>query len=106
MSERTGVPVRTIRFYCDEGVLDAHRSAVGHRLFDPATAVNHLQLVRRLRTLGLGLQAITAVLTGTTSIADAVAAERAALDAELEALTWRRAVLAAVEDASPGRRAA
>lgn len=106
LSERTGVPVRTIRFYCDEGVLDAHRSAVGHRLFDPATAVDHLQLVRRLRTLGLGLQAITAVLTGTTSIADAVAAERATLDAELEALTWRRAVLAAVEDASPGRRAA
>ncbi|MFD0000197.1 MerR family transcriptional regulator [Nocardia sp. NPDC127526] len=106
LSRRTGVSVRTIRFYCDEGILEPQRSTGGHRLFDPAIVVDRLQLVRRLRTLGLGLNAIVAVLTETSCLGDAVAAERAALDAELGALTWRRAALVAVEEASPAERAA
>ena len=101
----TGVPVRTIRFYCDEGVLDAGRSAGGHRRFE-RSAVDRLRLVRRLRGLGLGLPAIAAVLTGERSLAEAVAAERRAADAELAALAWRRASLRAVEEAGPADRAA
>jgi DNA-binding transcriptional MerR regulator len=100
----TGVPVRTIRFYCDEGLLDSRRSAGGHRRFAPS-AVERLDLVRRLRGLGLGLPAIACVLSGERSIAEVVAAERAALDVELAALAWRRASLAAVEEASPADRA-
>ncbi|CNF31788.1 MerR family transcriptional regulator [Mycobacterium tuberculosis] len=101
----TGVSVRTIRFYCDEGVLEPERSAGGHRRFD-RSAVDRLRLVRRLRALGLGLPAIAAVLTGERSLAEAVAAERRAADAELAALAWRRASLRAVEDAGPADRAA
>ncbi|TDD86577.1 MerR family transcriptional regulator [Actinomadura rubrisoli] len=105
MAALTGVPVRTIRFYCDEGVLEPARSAGGHRRFDQAAA-DRLRLVRRLRGLGLGLPAITAVLTGERSMGEAVAAERAALDVELAALAWRRASLRAVEEAGPAERAA
>ncbi|QFG20367.1 MerR family transcriptional regulator [Actinomadura sp. WMMB 499] len=105
LSALTGVPVRTIRFYCDEGILAPVRSAGGHRRFDPAAA-ERLRLVRRLRVLGLGLPAITAVLAGDRSLDEAVAAERTALDAELSALAWRRASLRAVEDADPAGRAA
>ncbi|WP_067806638.1 MerR family transcriptional regulator [Actinomadura formosensis] len=101
----TGVPVRTIRFYCDEGVIEAGRSAGGHRRFD-ASAVDRLRLVRRLRGLGLGLPGIVAVLTGDLSLEEAVTAERRAADAALAALAWRRASLRAVEDASPADRAA
>jgi DNA-binding transcriptional MerR regulator len=101
----TGVPVRTIRFYCDEGLLDSRRSVGGHRRF-ARSAVERLDLVRRLRGLGLGLPAIAAVLREERSIADVVAAERAALDVELAALAWRRASLAAVEEAAPADRAA
>jgi DNA-binding transcriptional MerR regulator len=101
----TGVPVRTVRFYCDEGLLDSCRSAGGHRRFAP-TAVERLDLVRRLRGLGLGLPAIARVLSGERSIAEVVAAERAALDVEVAALAWRRASLAAVEAAGPADRAA
>ncbi|WP_207400701.1 MerR family transcriptional regulator [Actinomadura roseirufa] len=101
----TGVPVRTIRFYCDEGILEPGRSAGGHRRFD-RSAVDRLRLVRRLRGLGLGLPAIAAVLTGDRSLGEAVAAQRAALDVELAALSWRRASLRAVEDAGPAERAA
>ncbi|MFF3571477.1 MerR family transcriptional regulator [Nocardia jiangxiensis] len=104
LSRLIGVPVRTIRFYCDEGLVQPHRSSGGHRLFDPA-GVDRLRSVRRLRALGLGLAAISAVLDGTMSITEAVAAEQAALDTELGALVWRRAILAAAQDAPPGARA-
>ncbi len=98
LARRTGVPVRTIRFYCDEGLLEPARSVGGHRRFE-AGAVDRLNLVRRLRGLGLGLRSITGVLAGDRSLDDAVAAERTALDRELATLSWRRSVLRAVEEA-------
>ncbi|HVX44090.1 MAG TPA: MerR family transcriptional regulator [Mycobacteriales bacterium] len=105
LARRTGLPVRTVRYYCDEGLLEATRSTGGHRRFEPA-AVERLSLVRRLRGLGLGLRSITSVLADERSLADAVAAERAALDAEVATLAWRRSALRAVEDAAPADRAA
>ncbi|MFB7876187.1 MerR family transcriptional regulator [Nocardia sp. NPDC056064] len=74
LARATGLPVRTIRFYCDEGIVQAHRSQGGHRLFDE-DARNQLVLIRRLRALGLGLDAITEVLRGEQSIAEVVAVE-------------------------------
>ncbi|MFI6366711.1 MerR family transcriptional regulator [Nocardia sp. NPDC050630] len=105
LSRVTGVPVRTLRFYCDNGVLESRRSGGGHRLFDPAAAVEQVLLVRRLRMFGLSLSAIIEVLAGTLTIDDAIAAERAALDTELGLLSWRRASLRAVEEAPPAERA-
>ncbi len=105
LARRTGVPVRTIRFYCDEGLLEPARSVGGHRRFDVAT-VDRLTLVRRLRGLGLGLRSITDVLAGQRSLAEAVTAERAALDREVASLAWRRSMLRAVEEAPPTDRAA
>ncbi|MFL6140622.1 MAG: MerR family transcriptional regulator [Labedaea sp.] len=103
LARQTGLPVRTIRFYCDEGLLEPTRSVGGHRRFDPAT-VDRLSLIRRLRGLGLGLRSITEVLAGRRSLTDAVAAERAALDAEVATLAWRRSMLRAVEEAPPADR--
>ncbi|MFB4314162.1 MerR family transcriptional regulator [Actinomadura sp. 21ATH] len=104
LARLAGLPVRTVRFYCDEGILPARRSAGNQRRFDP-DAVERLRLVRRLRGLGLGLAAIGRVLTGERALGEAIAAERAALDAELSALAWRRASLRAVEEAGPADRA-
>ncbi|MFD3508209.1 MerR family transcriptional regulator [Nocardia sp. NPDC058666] len=100
VAARTGVAVRTIRFYCDAGLLDVARTATGHRIFGPE-AVDRLMLLRRLRSFGVGLAAIEDVLTGTRSIAEVIAAERAAVDDELAALYRRRALLHAVESAAP-----
>ncbi|MFJ9948464.1 MerR family transcriptional regulator [Kitasatospora sp. NPDC091207] len=105
LARLTGLPVRTVRFYCDEGIVDAVRSTGGHRRFHPS-AVERLVLVRRLRGLGLGLTAVRQVLAGERSVAEVVAAERAALDARLADLSWRRASLRAVEEAGPADRAA
>ncbi|WP_327582448.1 MerR family transcriptional regulator [Nonomuraea sp. NBC_00507] len=81
LARLVGVPVRTIRFYCDEGLIDSVRSTGGHRRFDPA-AVDRLGLVRRLRGLGLGFVSIRRVLDGERSVGEVVAAERAALPAQ------------------------
>jgi excisionase family DNA binding protein len=105
LSQQTGVSVRTIRFYCDEGFVESFRSTGGHRRFR-ADAVERVMLLRRLRALGLGLTAIDAVLSGRRSIAEVAARERAKIDGELATLAWRRASLRAVEQAAPAERAA
>jgi DNA-binding transcriptional MerR regulator len=100
LSRRTGVSVRTIRYYCDEGLITAQRTTGGHRVFD-ASAVDLLQVVRRLRALGLGLVAIEEVLQGRVSVGDAVDAQSAAVEgelAELQRLRGRLRAVAAVGD--------
>ncbi|MCU1641828.1 MAG: MerR family transcriptional regulator [Nocardia sp.] len=104
LARSTGLAVRTIRFYCDEGILESRRSAGGHRMFDAGSATERLLLVRRLRALGLGLGSITDVLQGDRSIAEAIAAESARLDTEFRSLAWRRAALRALETAAPMQR--
>ncbi|QRY50237.1 MerR family transcriptional regulator [Mycolicibacterium septicum] len=103
LSRLTGVPVRTIRYYCDEGLLESRRSSGGHRVFDTAAAES-LLLIRRLRGVGLGLNAISDVLAGRVSIGEAVGVERRAVEAELVNLTRRRASLDALSTAQDGRR--
>lgn len=104
LARRTGLAVRTIRFYCDEGILESRRSPGGHRMFDADRATERLLLVRRLRTLGLGLESITAVLREERSLAEAIAAESARLDVEVRSLAWRQASLRAIEAAAPAQR--
>ncbi|MEV0251777.1 MerR family transcriptional regulator [Nocardia sp. NPDC050712] len=106
MARRTGLAVRTIRFYCDEGLLESHRSAGGHRLFEAGRATERLLLVRRLRALGLGLASIAEVLREERSIAEAIDAESARLDIEFRSIAWQRASLRAVGAAPPAQRAA
>ncbi|UGT43733.1 MerR family transcriptional regulator [Nocardia yamanashiensis] len=104
LARRTGVAVRTIRFYCDEGLLEVTRSAGGHRMFDGERAAERLLLVRRLRTLGLGLDSIAEVVRGQCSVGEAVAAESVRVEVEFRSLAWRRAALRAVEAAVPVER--
>jgi DNA-binding transcriptional MerR regulator len=62
LARRTGVPVRTIRFWSDIGVLTpTGRSGGGYRLYD-TEAVARLDLVRTLRELGLGLDVVQQII--------------------------------------------
>ncbi|MDQ4118939.1 MAG: MerR family transcriptional regulator, partial [Actinomycetota bacterium] len=62
LARRTGVPVRTIRFWSDEGLVPpSDRSAAGYRRYD-AVAVARLDLVRTLRDLGMGHDDVREVL--------------------------------------------
>ncbi|WP_433236352.1 MerR family transcriptional regulator [Streptosporangium sp. CA-135522] len=96
LSRRTGLPVRTIRFWSDEEIiLPARRSAGGYRLYDVA-AVARLDLIRTLRELGLNLETVRRVLDRQDTVADVARAHAEALDAEIRVLQLRRAVLRSV----------
>ena len=63
----SGVSVKTIRFYCDQGLLQpSGRSEGRYRLFDKSVD-SDLALIRTLRGLELPLPTIKAVLEGRRS---------------------------------------
>ena len=96
LARRSGLPVRTIRFWSDAGVLPpAERTDGGRRLYD-AACVARLELVVTLRELGLGLPEVRRVLAGQAAVAEVAAVHLEALDAQIRTLRLRRGVLAAV----------
>jgi MerR family copper efflux transcriptional regulator len=67
VATRSGVSVKTIRFYCDQGLLQpSARSEGRYRLFD-ASVYGELALIRTLRALDIPLPTITAVLEARRS---------------------------------------
>ncbi len=96
LSRRTGMPVRTIRYWSDVGALPpSGRTAAGYRLYGTAS-VARLELIRTLRDLGLGLQDVRRVLERKTTVAAVAAVHVEALDAQIHTLRLRRAVLSTV----------
>ncbi|WP_280362967.1 MerR family transcriptional regulator [Nocardia wallacei] len=96
LAERTGVSVKTIRFYSDKGIVPPTcHSPAGYRLYDIA-ALARLELVRTLRELDIDLAMIRRVLDRETSLTEVAEAHAAALDVQVRVLRLRRAVLQAV----------
>jgi DNA-binding transcriptional MerR regulator len=94
LARRTALPVSTIRFWSDAGVLlPAARTGGGRRMYN-AACVAQLELVATLRELGLGLADVRRVLGGQASIAEVAAVHRDVLDAQIRLLQLRRAALA------------
>ncbi|MFJ6783450.1 MerR family transcriptional regulator [Streptomyces yangpuensis] len=101
LSRRTGLTVKTIRFYADRGIVPpTGRSPAGYRLYGP-DALARLHLVRTLRDLGLDLATVRKVLDREASMAEVTAAHADALDVRIRTLRLRRAVLRAVARRSP-----
>lgn len=95
VARRTGVPVKTLRFYSDEGLLPpADRTASGYRLYGEDDLVR-LARIRTLRDAGLDLATIRAVLAGTTSLTEALRQRLRAVEAEIVALRQLAAALRA-----------
>lgn len=62
MARRTGLPVKTIRYYCDEGLLQPKaRSAGGYRLFDEENLAD-LALIRAMRAMDVSIPELTRIL--------------------------------------------
>ncbi len=96
LARATGLTVRTIRYWSDEGVLHpVTRSPGGYRLYD-AESVARLELIRTLRELGLGLADVRQVVSGEKDVASVAAAHVAALEAQIRSLKVTRAVLSTV----------
>ncbi|MGW1641686.1 MerR family transcriptional regulator [Streptomyces lavendulae] len=102
LSRRTGLSVRTIRFYSDSGVVaPTTRSPAGYRLYD-LDALLRLELLRTLRELGMDLATIRRVLDRELSMAEVAAAQADAIGVQIQVLQRRRSVLRAVARCGSG----
>ncbi|MEU1079778.1 MerR family transcriptional regulator [Streptomyces sp. NPDC005908] len=98
LARRTGLTVKTIRFYSDRGIVaPTDRSPAGYRLYG-IDAVARLDLVRTLRELGLDLPTIRKVVDRELSLPEVAAAHAEALAVQIDVLRLRRAVLTAVAE--------
>ncbi|MFC9389402.1 MerR family transcriptional regulator [Streptomyces venezuelae] len=98
LARRTGLTVKTIRFYSDRGIVaPTDRSPAGYRLYG-IDAVARLDLVRTLRELGLDLPTIRKVVDRELSLPEVAAAHAEALAVQIRVLRLRRAVLTAVAE--------
>ncbi|MFI5659953.1 MerR family transcriptional regulator [Streptomyces sp. NPDC051684] len=98
LARRTGLTVKTIRFYSDRGIVaPTDRSPAGYRLYG-IDAVARLDLVRTLRELGLDLPTIRKVVDRELSLPEVAAAHAEALAVQIRVLRLQRAVLTAVAE--------
>jgi DNA-binding transcriptional MerR regulator len=96
LARRTGLSVKTIRFYSDSGVVPpTDRTAAGYRRYD-VRAVSRLELVRTLRELGAGLDEVKRVLARETTFAQLATKHLELVEEQMHLLQTRRAVLRAV----------
>ncbi|MEU3480416.1 MerR family transcriptional regulator [Streptomyces sp. NPDC033754] len=98
LARRTGLTVKTIRFYSDRGIVTpTDRSPAGYRLYN-IDAVARLDLVRTLRTLGLDLPTIRKIVDRELSLPEVAAAHAEALAVQIRILRLRHAVLTVVAE--------
>lgn len=96
LARRTGLTVKTIRFYSDRGIVaPTDRSPAGYRRYNNDAAAR-LDLVRTLRDLGLDLPTIQKVMDRELSLPEVAAAHAEALAVQIRTLRLRRAVLTTV----------
>ncbi|MFJ7073504.1 MerR family transcriptional regulator [Streptomyces sp. NPDC098781] len=101
LAQRTGLTVKTIRFYSDRGIVaPADRTHAGYRRYAPES-IPRLALVRTLRELGLGLEVIRRVVDQELTLSEVAAEHASALDAQISILRLRRAVLRAASRREP-----
>lgn len=67
VAQRSGLSVKTIRFYCDEGLIHPlRRSEGGYRLFGDVVLAE-LALIRTLKAMDMPLQDVTRILDSRRS---------------------------------------
>lgn len=95
LAERSGVSVRSLRYYEEQRLLDAERSPSGQRRYDEA-AVDRVQVIQVLYRAGVPSRTIHELLpsieTGevTSELLDHLIAERDRIDDQLSTLTGAR----------------
>lgn len=101
VSKRTGIPVKTLRFYSDEGIVPpSGRTRSNYRLYSEADVVR-LDLVRTLREAGVGLEAIRSVLRREISLADVLRLRLGTVEAHIASLQHVAAALRAALRSEP-----
>ncbi|MFC7386832.1 MerR family transcriptional regulator [Sphaerisporangium rhizosphaerae] len=101
LAAQSGVSVRALRYYEEQGLLEANRSGSGQRHY-PESAADRVQLIQTLYAAGLSSRTIAELLpcvearVNTPESRARLTAERDRIDAQIAALTRTRDHLDAV----------
>lgn len=100
VARRSGLSVKTIRFYCDQGLLNTTRSEGGYRVFSRESLVE-LEIIRALRSMDVPIAELARILevrrAGVCNclvLKDSIAAKMNSIDARLEELQAMKAEFA------------
>ncbi|QPN61733.1 MerR family transcriptional regulator [Synechococcus sp. CBW1002] len=101
MARRTGLSVKTIRYYCDEGLLQPKaRSAAGYRLFDQENLAE-LTIIRALRAMDVSIPELAKILEvrragvcNCSVLKDSIATRMASIDQRISELSAMKDELA------------
>ncbi|GAA4669467.1 MerR family transcriptional regulator [Streptomyces youssoufiensis] len=105
LARRTGVSVRSLRYYEEQHLLPAVRSASGQRQY-PESAVGRVELIQQLYAAGLSSKTILGIMpcmvTGevTPLLLDRLTDERDRIDQQIAGLTSTRDRLDTIISAS------
>jgi DNA-binding transcriptional MerR regulator len=98
VARRTGLPVKTIRYYCDEGLLQPRaRSESGYRLFDEENLAE-LTIIRSLRALDVSIPELARILEVRRAGVCNCSVLKDSIAAKMESINLRIAELAAMKD--------
>jgi MerR family transcriptional regulator, copper efflux regulator len=97
VARRTGLPVKTIRYYCDQGLLRPRaRSEAGYRLFDQENLAE-LTIIRALRTMDVSIPELARILEVRRSGLCNCSVLKSSIAAKLESLDQRISELSAMK---------
>jgi MerR family copper efflux transcriptional regulator len=98
VARRTGLPVKTIRYYCDEGLLQPKtRSAAGYRLFDEENLAE-LAIIRALRAMDVSIPELARILEVRRAGVCNCSALKDSIAAKMESINMRIYELATMKD--------
>jgi len=98
VARRTGLPVKTIRYYCNEGLLQPKaRSAGGYRLFDEENLAE-LTIIRALRAMDVSIPELTRILEVRREGVCNCAVLKDSIAGKMDSINQRIAELAAMKD--------
>ena len=102
LADATGEPVRTLRYWEDEGLLEAQRTEGGYRAF-PHAMVERVGFLRQAQALGLTLDEIREVLVVRAGGGQPCWHVRERLQEHLASVRERLRQLVALEEELEGR---
>ena len=98
VSRRSGVSVKTIRFYCDQGLIQpSTRSEGGFRLFD-AAILKDLAIIRALRAMDVPLPELARILEVRRSGICNCSVLKSSISAKMDSIDQRIAELASMKE--------
>jgi MerR family transcriptional regulator, copper efflux regulator len=100
MAKISGLSVKTIRFYCDQGLLHTARSEGGYRIFSPESLAE-MEIIRALRSMDVPIGELARILEvrragvcNCSVLKDSIATKLLSIDSRIQELQMMKSELA------------